>query len=116
MARIKYVGTLAVTSWQGVTFWQGCWTSDAGLGSDDVATLAANPTFQVDMANDGPLDTPPSPPPAPPPTPVVPTGVEPNGDADDADGDSGDPDVQTADAETTDEDSGPAAPAPSLSI
>jgi hypothetical protein len=47
MAKIRYIGALPSTQWQGATFPRGRWVTDHGLADDLVNRLRTNHTFEV---------------------------------------------------------------------
>lgn len=48
MARIRYIGALPSTHWQGTTFPRGEWVRDHGLANAFVDRLRTNHTFEVE--------------------------------------------------------------------
>jgi len=49
-ARIRFIAAGETCEVFGATFAKDVWTEDHGLSDEDVARLAANPTFEVEEA------------------------------------------------------------------
>ncbi len=57
--RIRYIGELATTAWQGATFDRNDWVEEHGLADEFVDTLRTNYTFEVeDLEEPAPVETP----------------------------------------------------------
>ncbi len=55
MTRIRYIGELESTAWQGATFHRNRWTATHGLADEYVDRLRTNGTFEV-RDDDDPRD------------------------------------------------------------